>query len=137
MKKLSFSVFAAALTFGVNAADKAKEAAAPAVGSVFDGIYVGAGITAIDDGVRTWNSSENETESDHKVKLAGSLALGYGKVIKEKAYLGLEAGLDVSQHSEFNEKEVMFYKQQNKWKTEYRQKCLLCRRVITNTIRSC
>ena len=107
MKKLAFSVFAAALTFGVNAADKAKEAVAPAVGSVFDGIYVGAGITAVDDGVRTWNSSENETESDHKVKLAGSLALGYGKVIKEKAYLGLEAGLDVSQHSEFNEKEVI------------------------------
>ena len=117
MKKLAFSVFAAALTFGANAADRAKAAnvaklvketkAVTDTCCGYDGFYVGLGIATIDDGIRIWNSSEDETESDHKVKLAGTLALGYGKRIKEKAYLGLEAGVDVSQHSEFNQKEVI------------------------------
>lgn len=112
MKKLAFSVFAAALTFGANAADNVEAnavtsvAAATQAGSVFDGIYFGLGAAVVDDGIKTWNSQEDETESDHKAKLAGTVALGYGRVVKEKIYLGLEAGLDASQYSEFNEREV-------------------------------
>lgn len=112
MKKLAFSVFVAALTFGANAVEKVEKvettttSATTVTGSVFDGVYFGLGIAVVDDGIKTWNSAENEVESDHKAKLAGTIALGYGRVVKEKLYLGLEAGLDASQYSEFNEREV-------------------------------
>jgi opacity protein-like surface antigen len=116
MKKLAFSVFAAVLTFGgVNAADEV-----PASESCcgYDGFYFGLGGSIIDNGVRTettdakWNSNRGTadyTGSDlgvdtntHHTKFAGSLTLGYGRRIREKAYVGIEAGLDAARTSYFS-----------------------------------
>ena len=47
MKKLAFSVFAAALTFGANAADSAKAVATTGAFNGFDGIYFGLGVAAV------------------------------------------------------------------------------------------
>lgn len=103
MKKLAFSVFAAALTFGANAADnvEANVATATQAGSVFDGIYFGLGVAAVDNGVKFENVTAGRKTSDHSTRLAGTAVLGYGKAIKEKVFLGLEAGLDATQNSEF------------------------------------
>ncbi len=98
MKKLAFSVFAAALTFGVNAADKAKVAAAQ-TGSGLDGIYFGLGAAAVDNGVKVESSSVKF--SDHSTRLAATAVLGYGKAINGKFFLGLEAGLDAGQNFEY------------------------------------
>ena len=96
MKKLAFSVFAAALTFGVNA--DAKVAAAQ-TGSGLDGIYFGLGAAAVDNGVKVERSGGKN--SDHSTRLAATAVLGYGKAINGKFFLGLEAGLDATQNSEF------------------------------------
>lgn len=106
MKKLAFSVFAAALTFGANAADDVKTTAAATDSCCgYDGFYMGLGVAAIDDGFRTEENfpGKFKKESDHKTKLAGTVAMGFEKRIKEKAFLGLEAGLDASQNSEFDD----------------------------------
>jgi len=97
MKKLAFSVFAAALTFGANAAEHVK-----ADVNAFDGIYFGLGVAAVDNGVKYENTNANANKySDHSTRLAATVALGYGKAIGGKAFLGLEAGLDASQNFEY------------------------------------
>ncbi len=101
MKKLAFSVFAAALTFGANAADSAKAVATTGAFNGFDGIYFGLGVAAVDNGVKLENVTDGDKDSDHSTRLAGTAVLGYGKAIKEKAFLGLEAGLDASQNFEY------------------------------------
>ncbi|MBO7536871.1 MAG: hypothetical protein J6T29_00840 [Alphaproteobacteria bacterium] len=111
MKKLAFSVFAAALTFGANAADNVETnvatATATQTGGVFDGLYFGLGIAAVDNGVKFEGQIEVEGQtrenklSEHCTRLAGTVSLGYGRAVKEKAFIGLEAGLDASQNSEF------------------------------------
>ncbi|MBO4405445.1 MAG: hypothetical protein J5821_01820 [Alphaproteobacteria bacterium] len=117
MKKLAFSVFAAALTFGANAADDVEVAAASESCCGYDGFYFGMGIAATDSGVKTettyaygQDSSGNVgtlsddfgvDTNDHDTRFIGSLTLGYGKRIKERAYLGLEAGLDAGKNSNF------------------------------------
>ena len=105
MKKLAFSVFAAALTFGANAADNveanAVTATATQAGSVFDGLYFGLGIAAVDNGVKFESQTREGKLSEHCTRLAGTVSLGYGRAVKEKAFIGLEAGLDASQNSEF------------------------------------
>ncbi len=113
MKKLAFSVFAAALTFGANAADSAEAVAASESCCGYDGFYLGLGISAVNNGVKTEttdaylggdrrNQDCGVDTNDHDTKFAGSLTLGYGRRIKEKAYLGLEAGLDATKNSDFN-----------------------------------
>ncbi|MBO7453768.1 MAG: hypothetical protein J6T91_00060 [Alphaproteobacteria bacterium] len=103
MKKLAFSVFAAALTFGANAADNVEVSAAAATqtSGVFDGIYFGLGVAAVDNGIRLENKTSGFKLSDHRTRLAGTISLGYGRAIKEKAFIGLEAGLDAAQNLEF------------------------------------
>lgn len=103
MKKLAFSVFAAALTFGANAADKVEVSAAAATqtAGVFDGIYFGLGAAAIDNGIKSENQTTGEKLSEHCTRLAGTVSLGYGRAVKEKVFIGLEAGLDATQNSEF------------------------------------
>lgn len=110
MKKLAFSVFAAALTFGANAADDVAAAAENCCG--YDGFYFGLGISAINNGVKTettdayWKGARQDLDigvdtNDNDTKFGGSLTLGYGRRVHEKAYLGIEAGLDIAKNSEF------------------------------------
>lgn len=112
MKKLAFSVFAAALTFGgVHASDEvAADESTSCCG--YDGFYFGLGIGATDSGVKTEttdsyrNGTQDTTDfgvdsNDHDTKFIGNAVLGFGKRIQEKAYLALEAGLDASQNSNF------------------------------------
>ena len=102
MKKLAFSVFAAALTFGASAADSAKAVATTGAFNGFDGIYFGLGVAAVDNGVKGESVAlRGGKASNHSTRLAGPAVLGYGKAIKEKAFLGLEAGLDASQNFEY------------------------------------
>jgi len=112
MKKLAFSVFAAALTFGANAAENVETAAADTSCCGYDGFYFGLGIAGINNGVKTettaayLNNNREDKDigvdtNDHDMKFAGSLTLGYGRRIKEKAYIGLEAGLDAAKNSDF------------------------------------
>lgn len=103
MKKLAFSVFAAALTFGANAADNVEVSAAAATqtSGVFDGIYFGLGVAAVDNGVKYEALNKDDSISEHCTRLAGTVSLGYGRAVKEKAFIGLEAGLDAAQNSEF------------------------------------
>lgn len=105
MKKLAFSVFAAALTFGANAEDSVEVSAAAATetGSAFDGIYFGLGVAAVDNGVKCEGS---QSGSDHSTRIAATTSLGYGRVVSEKAFLGLEAGLDASQNFEYGSAKV-------------------------------
>ncbi|MBO4405444.1 MAG: hypothetical protein J5821_01815 [Alphaproteobacteria bacterium] len=98
MKKLAFSVFAAALTFGANAADDVEVAATQACCG-FNGIYFGLGAAAVDNGIKTETAGVKGI-SDHSTRLGATAVLGYGRAIKEKAFLGLEAGLDASQNFE-------------------------------------
>ena len=101
MKKLTFSIFAAALAFGANAKVNVETTTADSQACCgYDGFYLGLGVSAVNDGYRAVDS---EKESDYKTKLAASLALGLGGRIQEKAYLGLEAGLDASQNSEYGD----------------------------------
>lgn len=110
MKKLAFSVFAAALTFGgVNAANgTATESCCG-----YDGLYFGLGIGASNGGIKTETTASylagaerpqdvGVDSNDHDTKFIGTAVLGFGKRIQEKAYLALEAGLDASQTSNFN-----------------------------------
>lgn len=103
MKKLAFSVFAAALTFGANAADNVEVSAAAATqtSGVFDGIYFGLGVAAVDNGIKYEALNKDDSISEHCTRLAGTVSLGYGRAVKEKAFIGLEAGLDAAQNSEF------------------------------------
>ena len=97
MKKLAFSVFAAALTFGVNAADKVKVVTPAQTTSGFSGIYFGLGAAVIDNGIKTEGTNK---DVDHNTRIGATAVLGYGRAIQEKAFLGLEAGLDASQNFE-------------------------------------
>ena len=106
MKKLAFSVFAAALTFGASAADSAKAVATTGAFNGFDGIYFGLGVAAVDNGVKGESVALKGKASEHSTRLAGTAVLGYGKAIKEKAFLGLEAGLDASQNFEYGNAKV-------------------------------
>ena len=102
MKKLAFSVFAAALTFGANADVEVNEAVAQDC-SGYDGFYFGLGVAAVDSGLSTEqyvNDALDSKVSKSATRLGGTLALGYGKRVKEKAYIGLEAGLDATQNVE-------------------------------------
>ena len=117
MKKLAFSVFAAALTFGADAAENVETAAASESCCGYDGFYFGLGIAGVNGGVKT-ESIDIEDDSgslpkdcgvdsnDHSTKFAGSLTLGYGKRVNGKAYIGLEAGLDATQNSDFVHSDV-------------------------------
>lgn len=110
MKKLAFSVFAAALTFGgVNAADEVATESC----SGYDGFYVGLGIGASNGGVKTETTASylagadrpqdvGVDSNDRDTKFIGTAVLGFGKRIQGKAYLALEAGLDASESSNFN-----------------------------------
>lgn len=103
MKKIAFSVFAAALTFGANAESNVETAVAADRCCGYDGFYFGLGVAAVDQGVNVErkNTTGTTKNSDHSTRLAGTLAAGYGKAIQEKAYLGLEAGLDAAQSTEY------------------------------------
>ncbi len=104
MKKLAFSVFAAALAFGADAVERVETSAAETKScSGYDGFYVGMGVAVVNDGYAVEDNfpSGFEKGSDYKTKLAASLALGFGGRIREKAYLGLETVLDASQNSEY------------------------------------
>ena len=110
MKKLAFSVFAAALTFGgVSAADGVATESC----SGYDGFYVGLGIGASNGGVKTETTEAylagakrqqdiGVDTNDRDTKFIGTAVLGFGKRIQGKAYLALEAGLDASESSNFN-----------------------------------
>ncbi len=106
MKKIAFSVFAAALTFGANAESVDTSVATDSCCG-YDGFYFGLGVAAIDQGVKTERSVDSTTDStktnqvDNSMRLAGTVAAGFGKRVKEKAYLGLEAGLDAAQSTEY------------------------------------
>lgn len=113
MKKLAFSVFAAALTFGANAAESVETAPAASESCCgYDGFYFGLGIAGVNGGVKTETTEAKfkggregddigVDADDSYTKFAGTVTLGYGRRIKEKAYLGLEAGLDISRNSNF------------------------------------
>ena len=113
MKKLAFSVFAAALTFGANAAESVETAPAASESCCgYDGFYFGLGIAGVNGGVKTetieakFNGAREDNDigvdtDDSYTKFAGTVTLGYGRRIKEKAYIGLEAGLDASRNSNF------------------------------------
>lgn len=121
MKKLAFSIFAAALTFGANAD---VEPAGTSACCAYDGLFFGLGVSAVDAGVKTettyakgvtgWNSTDSTPSvgdpiegalgidsNDHDTRFTGNVTLGYGKRIQEKAYIALEAGLDAGQNSNF------------------------------------
>lgn len=129
MKKLAFSIFAAALTFGANAD---VEPAGTSACCAYDGLFFGLGVSAVDAGVKTettdvnglGNAEPENTETgaysafpygdivkydhdlgidtnDHDTRFTGNVTLGYGRRIKEKAYIALEAGLDLGQSSNF------------------------------------
>ncbi len=119
MKKLVFSVFAATLAFGAGA-ENVETATAPKTCSGYDGFYLGLGIAAIDGGVKTETTyaydsyvdnnvkitsrspaQEGIDSNDHDTKFTGTFTLGFGKVIKEKAYVALEAQLDAGANSNF------------------------------------
>lgn len=102
MKKLAFSVFAAALTFGANADVEVNDAATQACCG-YDGFYFGLGAAAVDSGLSAesfFKGAEIGKESKSATRLGGTLTLGYGRRVKEKAYIGLEAGLDATQNVE-------------------------------------
>ncbi|MBO6055481.1 MAG: hypothetical protein J6P84_00665 [Alphaproteobacteria bacterium] len=114
MKKLAFSVFAAALTFGANAAESVETAPAASESCCgYDGFYFGLGIAGVNGGIKTettdlyrlgggrWDNEIGVDSDDHDTKFAGTVTLGYGRRIKEKAYIGLEAGLDATKNSNF------------------------------------
>ena len=113
MKKLAFSIFAAALTFGANAAESVETAPAASESCCgYDGFYFGLGIAGVNGGVKTetidakfeGNPAPDDIgvdADDSYTKFAGTVTLGYGRRIKEKAYIGLEAGLDASRNSNF------------------------------------
>lgn len=113
MKKLAFSVFAAALTFGANAAESVETAPVASESCCgYDGFYFGLGIAGVNGGVKTETTDAYDEgvradddigvdTDNHNMKFAGSLTLGYGRRIKEKAYIGLEVGLDASKNSNF------------------------------------
>ncbi len=106
MKKLAFSVFAAALTFGVNADSSVEvEGAAAQECSGFDGFDFGLGVAAIDNGLRL-DYTSGDKDSGHNTRLAATASLGYGKVLQKKAFLGLELGLDAAQNSEFGNAKI-------------------------------
>lgn len=113
MKKLAFSVFAAALTFGANAVESVETAPAASESCCgYDGFYFGLGIAGVNGGIKTETTDaklDGEFQpddigvdtDDSYTKFAGTVTLGYGRRIKEKAYIGLEAGLDASRNSNF------------------------------------
>lgn len=132
MKKLAFSIFAAALTFGANAD---VEPAGTSACCAYDGLFFGLGVSAVDAGVKTETTAEKGViddydesaartkiienklygtsstsgfegdlgidTNDHDTRFTGNVTIGYGKRIKEKAYIALEAGLDLGQSSNF------------------------------------
>lgn len=133
MKKLAFSIFAAALTFGANAD---VEPAGTSACCAYDGLFFGLGVSAVDAGVKTettanegtggfsgqvdttennngtrWSENASAAISldsdlgidtnDHDTRFTGNVTIGYGRRIKEKAYIALEAGLDLGQSSNF------------------------------------
>ena len=114
MKKLAFSVFAAALTFGANAAESVETAPAASESCCgYDGFYFGLGIAGVNGGVKTETTDAylggarrdqdvGVDTNDHDTKFAAALTLGYGRRVHEKAYIGLEAGLDATKNSNFN-----------------------------------
>lgn len=109
MKKLAFSVFAAALTFGANADVEVNEAVAQDCCG-YDGFYFGLGAAAVDSGLAAELYSNDVLDSNlskSATRLGGTLALGYGKRVKEKAYVGLEAGLDATQNVEVVKSDVL------------------------------
>ncbi len=119
MKKLTFSIFAAALAFGANADVEPAETAATNC-SAYDGFFFGLGVSAVDSGIKTETtaaSGVNDSHktvpasldndigidtSDHDTRFTGNVTLGFGRRIKEKAYVALEAGLDLGQSSNFH-----------------------------------
>ncbi len=113
MKKLAFSVFAAALTFGGVSASNEVVANESTSCCGYDGFYFGLGLGATDSGVKTETTASylagaersqdvGVDSNDHDTKFIGTAVLGFGKRIQEKAYLALEAGLDASQNTNFN-----------------------------------
>ena len=126
MKKLIFSIFAATLAFGANAE---VEPATAENCCAYDGFFFGLGVSAVDSGVKTETTAvkgvkENDNteissldpkiygkidnlddigidSNDHDTRFTGNAVLGYGKRIQEKAYVAIEAGLDVGQSSNF------------------------------------
>ena len=132
MKKLTFSIFAATLAFGANADVEQVDAAVASrctYDGFFFGLGVSAvdagvktettdangvnetGTTAIqkfDTGasiggyIDKFRGDIGIDTNDHDTRFTGNAMLGYGKRIKEKAYIALEAGLDVGQSSNFH-----------------------------------
>lgn len=111
MKKLVFSVFAATLAFGASAED-VDTTVAPQTCCGYDGFYLGLGVAASDGGVKTETTyaydkdganpnAEGVDTNDHDTKFTGTFTLGFGKVVKEKAYVALEAQLDAGSNSNF------------------------------------
>lgn len=128
MKKLAFSIFAAALTFGANAD---VEQAGTSACCAYDGLFFGLGVSAVDAGVKTETTAVTGSDiskatfddtqpgnvvkasivpfehdlgidtNDHDTRFTGNVTIGYGRRIKEKAYIALEAGLDAGQSSNF------------------------------------
>lgn len=130
MKKLAFSIFAAALTFGANAD---VEPAGTSACCAYDGLFFGLGVSAVDAGVKTETTDANGVidpgtdtfatneehaltgkfdslkdkdvgidTHDHDTRFTGNVTLGYGRRIQDKAYMALEAGLDAGQSSHFH-----------------------------------
>ena len=63
MKKLTFSIFAAALAFGANAEVNVKTTTTESPACCgYDGFYLGLGVSAVNDGYRAVDS---EKESDY------------------------------------------------------------------------
>ena len=126
MKKLTFSIFAATLAFGANA-DVESVDAAVASRCTYDGFFFGLGVSAVDAGVKTETTDAQKKPfveksgaqaasfgnyalikgakgldtNDHDTRFTANAVLGYGRKIKEKAYIALEAGLDAGQNSNF------------------------------------
>jgi len=129
MKKFAFTIFAAALSFGANA-DVAADTCC-AYDGLFFGLGVSAvdagvktettankatpGAKAEADLVETtttnWSANAKSSvdrpldigidTNDHDTRFTGNVTLGYGRRIQDKAYIALEAGLDLGQSSNF------------------------------------
>lgn len=112
MKKLAFSLFAAAFAFGISADSEIEDQVIDAqdqIEKAFDGFYGAFGIHVSEFGVKTETGNVGTANlgdagvdtNDHSTDLGGTIALGFGKKVKTCAFCAIEAGLDIRKTKHF------------------------------------
>lgn len=112
MKKLAFSMFATAFALCVNADTdtEGQDANAEAqLSEAFNGLYGLIGFHTAESGIKiettdvgTTNAEDAGVDArDHSTGFGGTIGLGFGRKIKERAFLGIEVLLDARRASCF------------------------------------